>query len=306
MKSRINGDIHRDTDHIHPSEMAKADWCPRETYFRMSHEPITDPDANPSFQMESIFEEGHEIHRKWQGWFWQMGVLYGWWECLGCEHYWEDLSPQHCPSCGEDKDIIRYREVPISVPSHMLLGHSDGAVHDGLGGNVLIEVKSIGVGTLRFEAPTLHQLYLEGTDLKDIWKKIKRPFASHLIQGLIYLWAKPEYDEIVFIYEYKANQSVKEFRVRRNDAIIARHLASCQGIVKALRSGFPPYRPDWATEPDSPKCKSCVYRTMCWGLEQDDADQAGESVEQRRLVAVRKSSGGRKGAIKRAGAARQA
>jgi len=303
MKSRVNGDWWRDTAHIHPSEMAKADWCPRETYFRMTNEAITDPVTNPSFQMESIFEEGHEIHRKWQTWFWEMGVLYGWWMCVACGHEWEACSPQICPRCFAIKDAVSYLEVPIEVPEYQILGHSDGAIHDAKG-KVLIEVKSVGVGTLRFEAPDLHQKVVEGMDLKEVWKRIRRPFAAHLIQGQLYLWAMPEYDEIVFIYEFKPNQSVREFRVRRQPQIIADRLASCKDIVHGLRSGFPPYRPDWATSAEGPKCKSCVYRTTCWGLEQDNGDQ--EAIESRTVVRVRKSAGGIKGAKRRAGATAQA
>jgi CRISPR/Cas system-associated exonuclease Cas4 (RecB family) len=302
MKSHADDDAYQDTGYVHASEMAKADWCPRETWFRIMGEKVSDPQANPSFQMESIFEEGHEIHRKWQGWLWEMGVLYGWWYCHGCEHYWEALSPSTCPECGEYKDIIEFKEVPVTVEEYRFLGHADGAVHDGKG-KILIEVKSIGVGTLRFEAPTLHAQYLAGMDIKDIWKKIRRPFASHLIQGNLYLWAMPEYEAIVFIYEYKPNQSVKEFVIRRNESLIAWRLSACKDIVRGLRSGFPPYRPNWATEPDGPKCKSCVYRSACWGLER--ATDAGEEEQhqEKRRVLVRQSTGGVKGAKRRAASA---
>lgn len=303
MISRVNGDPHRDKAHIHASDLAKADFCPREIFFRVSNEPITDPQANPSFNMETIFEEGHEIHRKWQTWLWEMGVLYGMWHCHGCEHEWWAVAPNECPSCHEYKDIISYREIPIEVKQYRLIGHADGASHDGKG-KVLIEVKSVGVGTLRFEAPSLYEAYTAGASLDSIWKKIKRPFASHLIQGLIYLWALgDEYDEIVFIYEFKPNQQVKEFRVRKSNDLIARLLDDCKSIVQGLRSGFPPYRPDWATASTGPKCRSCVYRSTCWGLEQEDAGEEGEHTEDgggRTKVVVRKSAGARKSAIKRA------
>ena len=295
MKSRVNGDINRDVAHIHPSEMAKADWCPRETYFRMTNEPQSDPEANPSFQMETIFEEGHEIHRKWQTWFWEMGTLFGWWMCVACGEEWEALSPHTCPFCGAIRDAIVYLEVPIEDDEYQVLGHSDGAVHDRKG-KVLIEIKSVGIGTLRFEAPELYQKHIEGLDLKEVWKRIRRPFAAHIIQGLLYLHFKPEYDEIVFIYEFKPNQSVREFRVRRSESVIADRLAMCKDIVRGLRSGFPPYRPDWATGEDGPKCKGCVYRTTCWGLEQEH----GEATSTQSLVRIRKSGSSVKGAKRRA------
>jgi CRISPR/Cas system-associated exonuclease Cas4 (RecB family) len=280
--------------------MAKQDWCPRETFFRMIGEPKTDPEDNPSFNLESIFEEGHEIHRKWQRWFWEMGVLFGWWKCIGCDHKWEGLSPDRCPHCGEDKDLIEYREVPIYDEDLMVIGHSDGAIHDNKG-KVLIEVKSIGVGTLRFDAPLLHKQYTEKTiTLQEVWKKIRKPFNSHLRQGLIYLHLKPEYEAIVFIYEFKPNQQAQEFVVRRNDAIIAPLLASCKEIKSALRSGFPPRRPDWAASADGPKCKSCPYRSTCWGLEIKDADppQAGPRIRIRRPTSGAPGSGRRLGVAK--------
>jgi rubrerythrin len=300
--SRTALESKRDTTHIHPSEMAKTDWCPRETFFRISEEPKSDEEAGASFNMENVFEEGHEIHRKWQSWFWEMGVLFGWWECLGCEHYWEALSPQVCPRCFEDKDIIRYREVPIYSQRYRIMGHADGAIHDAKG-KVLIEIKSIGVGTLRFDAPHLHQQYQDGKlTLLDVWKKIRRPFNSHLRQGNLYLKLMPEYEAIVFIYEYKPNQGVREFVVGRNSAITDPLLASCTEIINALRSGFPPDRPDWATDADALKCRSCPYRSTCWGIKETHADPPAQT----RVIRIRKSQGGAKGARRRLGAATQA
>lgn len=296
MVSRMHGDPTRDKRHIHPSDLAKADFCRREIYFRVSGEPITDPQRNPSFQMETIFEEGHEIHRKWQTWLWEMGVLYGLWFCLACETEWWDVSPKDCIKCKVGRDLLVYMELPIEVPSFHLIGHADGAIHDGKG-NALLELKSVGIGTLRFEAPQLYEKYVAGASLDSIWKAIRRPFASHIIQGQLYLWALEDYDEIVFIYEFKPNQSVKELRMRKNPDVIASLLEDCRAITGGLRSGFPPWRPDWAQTPDGPKCKSCVYRSACWGLEQEDDGE--EASEPRTRVAVRKSASARRRARRR-------
>src|SRR5258708_1016138 len=65
----------RRQDIIHPSEMAKGDWCHRATYYRLAG--WTPPkDDKFSFVLQNIFAEGHEIHRKWQKWISEMGRLW--------------------------------------------------------------------------------------------------------------------------------------------------------------------------------------------------------------------------------------
>jgi rubrerythrin len=250
-------------DVMHPSEMAKKDWCGRHDYYRIISTPSEKDTAlaNPSFTMNNIFAEGHTIHGKYQDWLWEMGVLYGHWLCLSCDYNWNGTSPRECPECGSPR--LMYREVPLY--RDLVGGHADGAIHlDGWNG--LIEIKSIGMGTLRHEAPRMHQRYLDGETLENIWWKISRPFATHIKQAQLYLWmAWPRYEEICFIYESKFHQQVKEFVIGYNPTMIAPILETARDVSRGVAQGVPPPRPEWAAQPDSRICKSCPYRTSCWG-----------------------------------------
>ena len=262
-------------DVMHPSEMSKKEWCGRHDYYRIIG-TTSEKDsalANPSFTMNNIFAEGHTIHSKYQDWLWEMGVLHGHWTCLSCHEYWEDISPRECPVCHSPR--LMYREVPLNRDG--VGGHADGGVHELEDWSGLIEVKSIGMGTLRMEAPRLHQRYLDGETLENIWWKIQRPFATHIKQGMLYLWmAWPRYDEICFIYESKFHQQVKEFVLVYNPQLISPILEVAREVNKSVAAGTPPARPEWAETADSKICKSCPYRRACWGLEEPD-DTAQEN-----------------------------
>ena len=62
MMDRALAPSDRRQDIIHPSEMAKADWCPRATYFRIKTGHV--PEKKYNFVLENIFDEGHATHRK--------------------------------------------------------------------------------------------------------------------------------------------------------------------------------------------------------------------------------------------------
>ena len=276
MRALGNEESTRRHDVMHPSEMSHKDWCHRHDYYRIVGTPSEKEAAlaNPSFTLNNVFAEGHTIHGKYQTWLWEMGVLYGRWLCLSCDYNWLDTSPEQCPECMSPR--LMYREVPLN--RDLVGGHADGGVNNLDGWDGLIEIKSIGMGTLRFEAPRLHQRYLDGETLENIWWKISRPFGTHMKQGQLYLWmAWPRYEEICFIYESKFHQQVKEFVVSYNPQTIAPILEKAREVTDAVAAGLPPGRPDWAEEPDSKICKSCPYRRACWNLGAPSATQANDS-----------------------------
>jgi len=264
MRAMANDGADRRHDVMHPSEMAKKDWCGRHDYFRIIGTPSEKESmANPSFRMNNVFAEGHQIHGKYQDWLWEMGVLHGAWLCLSCHLVWTDTSPRQCPTCSSPR--LMYREVPLF--RDLVGGHSDGAVHGLDDWDGLIEVKSIGMGTLRMEAPRMYQRYLDGETLENVWWKIQRPFTTHIKQGQLYLWMSwPRYEEICFLYESKFHQQVKEFVVAYNPATIAPILETAREVTRAVAQGLPPSRPSWAEDSDSKICKSCPYRRACWNL----------------------------------------
>lgn len=238
---------------VYPSEMARAEWCPRATYFRMSGLP--EPSGRYSFTLENVFAEGNRIHSKWQNWMADTGLLWGDWRCHKCRMDIRNsvkpnaLSYEACPQSLTSHEW-QYNEVTLRSPTLPVSGHADGGF---INHNCLIEIKSVGLGTLKFEAPTI---FKENTvkvgsktiaDVEGMWKSIHRPLLSHVKQGNIYLWMAQEmgmpFDKMVYLYEFKANQQVKEFVVHPSDDILNPMLDNVRSIKTALEEKEPPKCP---------------------------------------------------------------
>lgn len=213
----------RRSDIFHPSEMARSDWCHRADWYRLTGH--TAPRESLRLRPNLIFEEGHNIHTKWQRWFREMGILWGRWECLVCHHsvfaWSNELPVEECPkivAIPRQGHHYVYKEVPFDHPTLRIGGHADGIVNPTLNEPLLIEIKSIGPGTLR----ALDVMADDDSD-QDAWQyfaKVNRPLKSHVIQTMIYLRLSEQYrNDIgrvsrgVIIYESKADQQAREFVV---------------------------------------------------------------------------------------------
>lgn len=268
-------DKDRDTDHIHPSEIAKKDWCPRQTFYRISGDEPDDETAAPLYwRLANIFEEGHGIHDKYQGWLWEMGVLEGMWKCLLCNHRWWAVSPAVCDHCASY--FIRYAEVPVYLPEYHVIGHGDGIYNDSEI-RVLLEVKSIGLRSVEIEMPGVYSQWQEkGESFDGLWGRIKTPFPTHVRQVhpyLHYLYHEMDIDTVMYIYEFKVNQDFKVFTAKYNPRIAEPLLARAKEVLEARDSGVPPARPEWAENDKSKGCKDCPFKERCWH------GQAGEEEE---------------------------
>lgn len=240
----------RRQDIIHPSEVAKTGWCPRSTYERIKRcralgDPYWKPSESVSVQLLNIFDEGHYIHDKWQKRLAAMGDLWGHWRCDDCgyliENFWE--YDDRCPRCKSHIGYS-YAEIPLRDKKLLIAGHADGAVPRL---NSLIEIKSVGVGTARIEAPEIFKANSEGTkvDLTGLWRDIKEPFPAHVRQGQLYLYLcqnmdfgdeEIKFNKIIFLYESKFNQGAKEFVVKYDRAAISDVLTHIENIVDALEN----------------------------------------------------------------------
>ncbi|MFF1701295.1 hypothetical protein [Streptomyces sp. NPDC058252] len=296
--SLLLGDIHkhlldqhdkptdRRQDIIHPSEMAKSDWCPRQTYYRLAG---VSPEQGRRFsaQLEAIFEEGHGIHAKWQKWLQNMERLWGKWYCILCDRTWQGNAHDIAQPCWiEHGHAIEYREVPLEAESEFLIaGHEDGAVEDL---NALVEIKSIGIGTVRFDNPELLKKFTVKTedgktvvDLDGLWKALRRPFGSHIRQTQIYLRLCKEmglpFDKVIFLYEYKATQAHKEFVIQYNPEISEPLFDTALDIKYALRKGKPPPRPEFCGQ-DKKTCKECPFFNSCWETTTDGTSGSEEGL----------------------------
>ena len=222
----------RDYTYLHPSDICKDNWCQRSAWFQLTGHPYV-REVN-QLSRHNMFQEGHLIHAKWQKYFHDMGVLYG---------NWTDTDGKTRHSCLGEPDW-KYQEVSLEDRTIMMRGRSDGWIV-GLGDDCLIEIKSVGIGTLRFESPGL--LTSVNSDIDKAWNEIKSPFPSHLRQGQIYLelahrmekageLTRPAPKEIVFIYEYKANQSYKEFVVPYKPEVGDRFMRRAERVTEAVRN----------------------------------------------------------------------
>ena len=259
--TRLLGDVERHlmrrplgdrrTDVLHPSEIIKPDWCHRYSYYLLTGGVAKK--EKPNLRLQNIFDEGHYIHAKWQTRFQEMGVLYGRFECKACQVSTVGISPA-CEKCGRT-DVMEYKEVTLVDDALRIAGHTDGWIK-GLGEDCLIEIKSIGAGTLRFEAPEI--LADANGDIGKAFGNIRRPFRSHLLQGQMYLeltrrmFGDKAPKEIVFLYENKADQATKEFTVKADYEIVERIFFKAEKLMKAIAAG---QMPECNVNPDG--CKSC-------------------------------------------------
>ena len=230
----------RDATVIHPSEMSSRGWCARATWHRLMGHPLLKPEPL-TLRPNLIFEEGREIHKKWQRWLTDMGIIWGRWVCVICEtevYAWaSDLEPGSCPAHG-GRHYWEYKEVPLEDPTCRIGGHADGIVRPG-GESILLEVKSIGPGTMRkLDLLAEH----ESDDISsDRFSKISRPARAHLLQTQMYLRLAEQWESVVgkvqravVIYEHKSDQQIREFVVTRNDRWIEPLLSTAADIVWAI------------------------------------------------------------------------
>ena len=213
----------RDARKVHVSELAKKDWCERATWFRLQDGEW--PEEKFSFTMQSIFDEGHQIHDKWQTWLAETGELWGDWKCLVCDEVQRAcFVPLAMPCVSRRGHMWRYAEV--SFAHGLFSGHEDAGL---LNTGRLVEFKSVGVGTLRRDSPGLLAKYyvqtVEGKklyDLDGLWKALKQPLLSHVKQANLYLWLAAKmadqgipgyerFDSASIVYEYKPNQQSREY-----------------------------------------------------------------------------------------------
>jgi hypothetical protein len=207
----------RSTTVLHPSEFTKPNWCPREGWFLLIGELKVDD--GHGLQMLSIFEEGHGIHEKWQRW-------------------------------AADAGILHSAESPVVWPPFRVEGNADGILmlpnDSHLGGTepVLLEIKSIGMGTLR-----MNRFPMDG-GLAQSFRRITRPFNDHIRQATFYAWVLrrtlwPDMNRILFLYECKEDQAAREFVVTYNEEYI-------EVALEKLESLFP--KADGVLVETPPRC----------------------------------------------------
>lgn len=217
-------------DIIHPSALShQSTFCPRATYLCITEGRATAEKFD--FVRENIFAEGNSIHTKWQTRLRRATSLWGNWKCVVCGWVERNCTEPDegvcCTAPGEHGHLWEYAEITLDAEaSHLLVGHADGGFD-----TTLVEIKSVGAGTVRIEAPSLYKRYAEGDnlDLAGLWRAIDRPFTTHLNQGDTYLGIAKlmglPFEQVSYVYESKWNQMVKEYVIPysqdRSDKLLA-------------------------------------------------------------------------------------
>ena len=236
---------------MHPSEMSSDSWCHRAQYFLLKgHAPAKEV---LSLRKHMIFETGHSIHAMWQNIFKDMNKLRGQWKCHTHNKEWFGLSEDHGkPSCYKE-----YREVPLQYEELKIAGKADGWLVD-FGNPLLLEIKSIGEGSIRWYAPEL-----TGGSFQEQWERIKAPFKDHIMQAQIYMKLGqlmglenfPE--EALFIYEAKGIHEVKEFTIPKSDFGVNDIFDAAAQILDAVGRGVAPL----CNINGTAGCKKCSHYT---------------------------------------------
>jgi hypothetical protein len=252
LQKRPAGD--RDYTVLHPSEIIKRDHCYRASYYLLKG--ATRIADKPNLRLQSIFDEGHYIHAKWQKWFQEMGILHGNFKCVVCDKMTWGTSPTECEHCGASEAKLEYAEVTMRDDALMIKGHTDGWIKDDKG-DFLIEIKSVGPGTIRVDAPEL--IMDANGDLGKAFNNIKRPFPSHILQGQMYLELMKrmghEVAGIIFLYELKQDQNYKEFPMIKADYELVRHIfENAEDVVTAVKQNKVP---ECNNNPGA-SCKQCA------------------------------------------------
>lgn len=262
LKNELEGDIERflaaqpagdrRTDVLHPSEIIKNDFCMRGSYFLMiGRKKIAD---NPKLRLQNIFDEGHYIHAKWQRRFQMMGILHGKYKCDVCDGITFGTSPQECEHCKAPWNKLIYDEVTMVDKGLRIAGHTDGWIMKPEDQR-LIEIKSIGVGTIRSMAPSL-MMDADG-DVMKAWSNVKRPFGEHVLQAQMYMELMHRMgnpiEETDFIYELKADSSFKFFSVKRDFELVRHVFDRAQTVIDAVEAKV---APECTNDPIN-GCKQC-------------------------------------------------
>jgi hypothetical protein len=232
-------DTSRRTDVLHPSAMVKDDWCHRSSYFQLLGFPPPPSKYKVSLSQKRVFQIGHDIHGAWQDMFKEMGNLWGKYYCTDCKDTFMGLPSDH----KIDSALLEYKEVPLVYEPLHISGHADGILLN-FGEPLLLEIKSIGAGTFRFESPGM--MYDHDGDLEKMWKALNAPFMSHIKQAQLYMkiaelsGLEQQPQEALFLYENKANQQAKEFVVPKSDFGIAHIIEAAQEIATAVDNKTPP------------------------------------------------------------------
>lgn len=240
----------RRQDVLHPSEIVKPDWCHLAAFHRLRLLAEHPDRGKTTFTRENIFQEGHQTHSKWQTWLAEMGRLAGDWKCLFCGGvFWDDTTPDACEHCMAPASCLQYYEVALNAHPLRIGGKADGyAPQDG----ALVEIKTLGLGSLRFERPEFLARYEAETehgkihDVNRLWRDFRRPLPSAVRQTQLYMYLANEFEDLpcdrtVFFYDFKSTQDTKSFTVTYDPSFSEPVIEAATAIVDCINTDTAPF-----------------------------------------------------------------
>ena len=239
----------------HPSELT-TNKCTRALVYKWLKTPVSNPNNNDP-KGRRIFDVGHHFGYILQGYFWDMGILEGNWECVVCRHKWWDLSPKTCPNCGRKLfiwDNLKYLEVPVRNKKWNVAGHADGIVHLD-GERVVIELKSIKNRDVKTSEKAV------------TFEDLNQAKIEHVGQANLYIDGLNEmgHDDIKagrIIYFAKNTQELKAFPITKMNEILNPLYLKIDLVNRSLESRTLPERAGRIKS--DPICRYCPFKNYCW------------------------------------------
>lgn len=210
---------------------------------------------------ERIFDNGHSMHRRWQEYLDESGVLNGVWKCpywlcgrkYGIGEKYGIKNPSRKPDwkceCG-CPEILEYEEPLVqSAPEYNFIGHCDGIID---------------VSGTRFEQKNRFDRFV--VDFKsmkeELFMELTGPKDEHVVQVNIYMWIL-DLQGAVLCYENKNTQALKEMFVPRDEDLIEKIKAQAIWMRGMLAEGKLPFRPNGFTRSKFP-CRFCDFVDHCY------------------------------------------
>lgn len=188
--------------------------------------------------------------------------------------------------------ILLLDEAPVFNVEHQIMGHTDGLLLDG-DRLAILEIKSINSGGFKLlnDAKEEHKLqaslymycidemrkqvllgkeldliygyqqklneFIKGNEKVTKEQKIKRYMAIfEKTIALLKKYPKP-IQKIIFLYECKDTQELKEFPYMRDKDVVDFVISKCDTVNNFVKEGILPEKEE------SPFCKWCNYRGVC-------------------------------------------
>jgi len=222
--------VARRARYLHPSAMGR---CSRAVVYEKIG---VSSGRSVSAQLQRVFDNGHSFHRRMQRYYGAMGVLHGTWACDACGKRCRVHGAQ--PGCPERAaPAWEYLEPRFRDEEERISGRCDGIVFHG-GRRLVLEFKSIN---------------------NRGFVSLSGPRHDHMAQGQLYAH-EFRADGVVYQYENKDTQAIREYVMPRDDMQILLLLEKARDIWKCILTATLPAR----VCPSVADAYRCDYKDVCF------------------------------------------